>query len=47
MLAMTRPPHDDERLAQQRKRAVRTAIIAGAIALAVYLAFIMSGVIGR
>ena len=44
---MTRPPHDDERLAQQRRRAVRTAAIAGAIAVAVYVAFILSGVIGR
>ncbi|TWG90525.1 hypothetical protein L599_003000000050 [Luteimonas sp. J16] len=44
---MTAPRHDDERIAQQRKRAVRTAVVAGAIALAVYVAFILSGVVGR
>ena len=44
---MTRQPHDDERLAQQRRRVVRTAVVAGAIAFAVYVAFILSGVIGR
>ncbi|WP_198012649.1 hypothetical protein [Luteimonas sp. J29] len=47
MTAMTAPRHDDERIAQQRKRAVRTAVVAGAIALAVYVAFILSGVVGR
>lgn len=44
---MTAPRHDDDRLAQQRRRAVRTAIVAGAIAFAVYVAFILSGVMGR
>jgi hypothetical protein len=47
MTAMTAPRHDDERIAPQRKRAVRTAVVAGAIALAVYVAFILSGVVGR
>ncbi|HRO28018.1 MAG TPA: hypothetical protein PLD19_11375 [Luteimonas sp.] len=47
MLAMTRPPQDDERLAQQRRRVVRTAAVLGAIAVAIYVAFILSGVIGR
>jgi hypothetical protein len=40
-----RPPFDD--MALRRRRASRTALMAGAIALVVYLGFILSGVIGR
>ena len=43
---MTLPPDTDE-LALRRKRAVRTAAVVGAIAFAIYVAFILSGVIGR
>ena len=42
---MTLPPTDE--LAQRRRRAVRTAAVAGVIALAICVAFILSGVIGR
>ncbi|WP_272952444.1 hypothetical protein [Luteimonas marina] len=38
-------PHDDTAL--RRRRAVRTAIVVGAVALAIYVAFVLSGVIGR
>lgn len=37
-------PTDDQAL--RRKRAVRTAWVVGAIAVAVYVAFILSGVLG-
>lgn len=43
---MTLPPSDDE-LALRRRRAVRTAAVVGGIAVAIYIAFILSGVIGR
>lgn len=36
-------PADD--IAARRKRAVRTALIAGGIALLVYIAFLLSGVL--
>ncbi len=36
-------PVDD--IAARRKRAVRTALIAGAIAVLVYVAFLLSGVL--
>ena len=32
---------------EQRKHAVRTALILGAVATVIYVVFIMSGVIGR
>jgi formate-dependent nitrite reductase membrane component NrfD len=38
------PPADD--LAERRKRALRTAFVVGAIAVAVYAGFIIAGVIG-
>ena len=38
-------PADD--LALRRKRAGRTALVIGAIALAIYLAFILSGVVAQ
>jgi hypothetical protein len=42
---MARPDaHDD--LPARRKRAVRTALIVGGIAVLVYAAFILSGVLG-
>ena len=44
MPAMTLPPTDDEQ-AQRRKRAVRTALVLGIVAVAVYEAFILSGVL--
>ncbi|MDL5367817.1 hypothetical protein QSH18_19605 [Xanthomonas sp. NCPPB 2654] len=39
------PPLDD--LVLRRKRAVRTALVVGAIALLIYAGFILSGVLGR
>jgi hypothetical protein len=43
-MSPTRPERDPE---LQRKRAVRTAAVAGAIAAAIYIVFILSGVLGR
>ncbi len=40
-------PSDTDAIAQQRAAARRTALVVGGIALAVYLAFVLSGVIGR
>ena len=49
---MTTPPRpvDDrsaDELAARRKRAARTALIAGGIAVLIYVAFIASGVLGQ
>ncbi|WP_269450731.1 hypothetical protein [Stenotrophomonas sp. MMGLT7] len=44
---MARAPRPSTELQQRQRRAVRTAWIVGAIALAVYAGFILSGVIGR
>ncbi|CTP82882.1 MULTISPECIES: hypothetical protein [Xanthomonas translucens group] len=41
----TQTPLDD--LALRRKRAVRTALLIGAIAVLIYAGFILSGVLGR
>ncbi|WP_272929827.1 hypothetical protein [Xanthomonas graminis] len=41
----TQTPLDD--LALRRKRAVRTALLIGAIAVLIYACFILSGVLGR
>ncbi|MGV1109916.1 hypothetical protein [Xanthomonas translucens] len=38
-------PLDD--LALRRKRAVRTALLSGAIAVLIYAGFILSGILGR
>ncbi|WP_281349572.1 hypothetical protein [Pseudoxanthomonas kalamensis] len=43
---MTAPVRPDDDLAVRRKRAVRTALVVGAIAVGIYLAFILSGVLG-
>lgn len=41
-----RTPTDDDALARKRRRSVvRTALLFGAIALAIYIAFIASGVL--
>jgi len=40
-------PAESPLIAQQRAAARRTALVIGGIALAVYLAFVLSGVIGR
>ena len=45
--AMDAPKLPPEELALRRRRAVRTAAIAGAIAFAVYVAFILSGVLAQ
>lgn len=42
-----RPKLPDELLAKRRKAAVRTAAWLGLVAVVIYVAFIMSGVIGR
>ena len=40
------PDHrDPEHVAAQRRRAVRLALVLGAVALAIYIAFILSGVL--
>jgi hypothetical protein len=45
---MTTPdPNSPQEIALRRKRAVRTAVVVGAIAVGIYVAFILSGVIGR
>jgi hypothetical protein len=38
---------DDPRVAAQRRRAVRTALLFAIVAAVVYVGFILSGVIGR
>ena len=38
-------PADD--IAARRKRAVRTALVAGGVAFLVYVAFLLSGVVAR
>ena len=43
---MTQRPATDE-FAQRRKRARRTALIVGVVALAIYVSFILSGVLSR
>ena len=44
---MTHSPRHADELALRRKRAVRTAMVVGGIAVAIYVAFILSGVVGR
>ena len=44
---MTSPTHTPDQAARRRKGVVRTALVLGAVALAIYVAFILSGVIGR
>ncbi|MDH5832719.1 hypothetical protein [Luteimonas kalidii] len=47
-IEMAPAPHNDgDDAALRRRRAVRTALVVGAIAVAIYVAFIASGVIGR
>ncbi|MGY0613078.1 MULTISPECIES: hypothetical protein [unclassified Luteimonas] len=36
---------DPARVAEQRRRALRMALVLGAVALAIYIAFILSGVL--
>jgi hypothetical protein len=40
-------PMTDAQIAARRRAARRTALVVGAIAVAIYIAFIASGVIGR
>ena len=44
---MNPPLSSFDDLALRRRRARRTALVVGAVALAVYVGFILSGVIGR
>ncbi|HET6396338.1 MAG TPA: hypothetical protein VFF91_05810 [Pseudoxanthomonas sp.] len=44
---MTAPGDHNQDTAQRRKGVARTAWVVGAIALAIYLAFILSGVLGQ
>lgn len=44
---MNPPRPQDDDIARRRKGAVRTALIVAGIAVAIYVAFILSGVIGR
>lgn len=41
------PKLPDEQVAGRRKAAVRTALWMGLVAVVIYVAFILSGVIGR
>ncbi|HRF83710.1 MAG: hypothetical protein J0L89_06345 [Xanthomonadales bacterium] len=44
---MTPPTHhNQDDTARRRKGVVRTALVLGAVALAIYVAFILSGVLG-
>ena len=43
--AMTNPRPDD--LAERRRRAVKTALVLAAVAVAVFTAFILAGVFGN
>ncbi|WP_277751655.1 hypothetical protein [Pseudoxanthomonas composti] len=38
---------DEQGLIERRRRASRTALVAGLIALGIYVAFILSGVLSR
>lgn len=40
-----RPVDDDPALAARRRAAVRTALVVAAIAVAIYVAFLLSGVL--
>jgi hypothetical protein len=42
-----RPPMTDTDVAARRRAARRTALVVGGVALAIYIAFLASGVIGR
>jgi len=44
---MTAPGDHNQDTARRRKGVARTAWVVGAIALAIYLAFILSGVLGQ
>ena len=43
----TNEPLDTEQVSRQRKQAVKTALVLGIIALAIFATFIGSAVIGR
>jgi CHASE3 domain sensor protein len=40
-------PMTDAQIAARRRAARRTALVVGAIAIAIYVAFVASGVVGR
>ena len=42
---MTSPDRSTEDVAQRRKSVVRTALVVGGLAVAIYVAFILSGVL--
>ena len=42
---MTTPTHNQDETARRRKGVVRTALVLGAVALAVYVAVLRSGVL--
>lgn len=42
-----RAPMTDAEVAARRRAARRTALVVGGIAIAIYLAFLASGVVGR
>ena len=44
---MSGPERPTDDAAQRRRRAVRTALLFGGIAVAVYLGFLLTGVVGR
>ena len=44
-MSPTPPPRQDE-IAARRKRARRTALLVGAIAVAVYVGFLLMGILG-
>jgi hypothetical protein len=46
-MAAPQPPMTDAEVAARRKAARRTALVVGLIAVAVYVAFLATGVLGR
>jgi CHASE3 domain sensor protein len=46
-MQLARPPMTDADVAARRRAARRTALVVGGIAIAIYVAFLASGVIGR
>jgi len=41
------PLHDSEEIARRRQRAVKTALVIAAVAVVIYVGFILMGVFGR
>jgi len=46
-MATPSPPHDNSDIAYRRQRAVTTAKIIAAVAVVIYIGFIITGIYGR